>query len=212
MAQKAILPIDRARITTGYKKKGYTTYMQRTYGLRNVVHYGVDMTDVHRSQKNLRAPFDMKIVKRGYDTLLGNTIIATSVEKIDIHDGKHKGEKFLAIRLCHLKAIGSAVKEGEVIKQGAYIGQYGSTGRYGGADHLHVELDLDPRFPIYSPTITANSNIWRKGTDSTVAPMNVFKVAEKQSFYATYWADGMDEEDTVTLTTAGKVIKAKKKV
>ena len=173
--QKAILPLKDARVTAGWHSIPYLRQM----GFK---HFGLDMADLKRTNTNIVAPFDMKIIAYGNDTLMGKTIIAVSVHKIDIHSGRYKGERQLTIRMAHLSSIGLDIKKGAVIKQGEYIGRYGSTGRYGGSHHLHVELDVDVKYPTYSPTLGGNSNIWKLGVgDTTINPMDVFKVGDGQS-------------------------------
>lgn len=173
--QKAILPLRDARVTAGWHSIPYL----RKMGFK---HFGLDMADLRRTNINIVAPFDMKIIAYGNDTLMGKTIIAVSVHKIDIHSGRYKGERQLTVRMAHLSSIGLDIKKGAVIKQGEYIGRYGSTGRYGGSPHLHVELDVDVKYPTYSPTLGGNSNIWKRGVgDSTINPMDAFKVGDGQS-------------------------------
>lgn len=208
-AQKAILPLNEARLTAGYKTKGYTAYMAAAYNMKNVVHYGIDLTDDDRKDKELIAPFDMKIVYAGFDTLMGNTVIAVSTRKVDIHSGPGKGAQVIAIRIAHMASV--SVKAGDVVKQKTIIGKYGHTGRYGGSDHAHIEIDLDQTAPNFTPTLAGTSNIWKHGSDTTINPMDVFKVGKDQKFYATYWEGGMDEDDYITFTTSGKEIKAIKK-
>lgn len=176
MAQLAILPIRDARITAGYKNKAY-------YQGMGFHHFGIDMTDKDRIHRNIAAPFDLIVIAHGYDNLMGNTIIAKSTVDVDIHYGPKKGSQKLVLRMAHLGVIGNKVKVGARFKRGDYLGQYGSTGRYGGAAHLHVELDADTRWPLYSPTLSRHSNIWRAGTDSTINPMDCFKVDGHQSLW-----------------------------
>lgn len=177
MSQLAILPIRNARITAGYKNAAYLRGM-------GFSHFGIDMTDKDRFQFNLAAPFDLEIVAFGNDTLMGRTIIAKSLEPVNVHYGPKRGDHNLVLRLAHLSVIGNKASEvGARLKRGEYLGQYGNTGRYGGAPHLHVELDTDTRWPTYSPTLSRHSNIWKAGTDSTINPMDCFKVASHQSLW-----------------------------
>ncbi len=202
MIQKAILPLNRARVTAGYKNATYRAEMGFT-------HYGVDMTDADRANLEVIASFDMVIVASGYDNLMGNTIIAKSVNDVDIHNGAKAGARKLVIRMAHLSKI--LVKNGETIKKGEVIAHYGSTGTYGGANHLHVEIDTDTSYPTYSPTLAGTSNIWKGGTDSTIHPMDVFKVGVEQEFYISKasgsWVN-LDSDGT-TINGGGDIIVAK---
>lgn len=205
--QNAILPINDMVITCGYKNKAYTSWFQRTYGSKNVIHYGSDFVDRQRKNTQLRAPFDMEIVYAGLDYLMGYTVIARSTLPVDIHYGKHKGRKHIAIRIAHMSRLN--VKRGQKVKWGTTLGHYGGTGKYGGAAHAHIELDADPKFPNYSPTFRGNSTIWKGGTDSTINPMDVFKVARGQRFsYERRNADFVDKDDLYTLRHDGRITAA----
>ena len=194
MSQLAILPVRNARITAGYKNAAYFKGM-------GFHHFGIDMTDKDRIHFNLAAPFDLEIIAFGNDRLMGNTIIARSTVAVDIHYGPKKGSQKLVLRMAHLGVIGNKVKVGAKFKRGDYLGQYGSTGKYGGAPHLHVELDADIRWPLYSPTLSGHSNIWKAGSDSTINPMDCFKVDKHQSlWYSRNSGDWLDvSADATTL-------------
>lgn len=194
-AQKAIFPIDDLRITAGYKSKGYTSWFYNTYKIKGVKHYGIDMTDRNRKNLTLKAPFDMKIIFAGYDYFMGNSIIAVSTQRVDVHNGKYKGSRYLAIRMAHLGKI--SVKTGQTIKQGTVLGNYGKTGRYGGVNHLHLEISTNYKNAKLTPTV--RSRHWIRGADSTIQPMDVLKMGPGQTFSATYWSSGMSTDDTMTL-------------
>jgi len=204
--QKAILPLKDARVTAGWHSIPYL----RRMGFK---HFGMDMADLRRTNINLVAPFDMKIIAYGNDTLMGNTIIAVSVHKVNVHYGKYKGDRQLTNRMDHLSSIGRSVRKGAIINQGEYIGRYGSTGKYGGSAHLHVELDVDVKYPTYSPTLSRSSNIWKRGVgDSTFNPMDCFKVGEGQSL--TYESSSgswvIPSSDATTFDVKGKLYKGRR--
>lgn len=208
MAEKAILPLNQARITAGYKNPAYKASMG--FG-----HFGVDMADDNRVELDVYAPFKFKVTHAGYDNLMGNTIIGVSVNNVDVHYGPKVGERRLVIRMAHLAKIN--VKVGDIVEpEGAAIALYGSTGTYGGSPHLHVEIDTDINYPNYSPTLSGSSNIWKAGTDSTIHPMNVFKVdaagargLAQKFYYALASGDWVLADDKETLTYAGAFIAAK---
>lgn len=201
--QKAILPINDMVITCGYKHPEYTSWFQRTYGSKGVQHFGSDFVDRQRKNTQLRAPFDMEIVYAGLDYLMGYTVVARSIQPIDIHYGKHKGRKRIAIRIAHMSKVN--VKKGQKVKWGTTLGNYGGTGKYGGAPHAHIELDVDINFPNYSPTFKGSSTIWKGGTDSTINPMDVFKVAPGQVFsYERRNQSFLDQDDIYTMRHDGR--------
>lgn len=208
MIEKAILPLNNARITAGYKNPTY----HKAMGFQ---HFGIDMADLKRKDLSVYAPFKMKVAFVGNDTLMGGTIIAVSENLIDVHYGPKKGAHRLVVRMAHLAKV--YVKVGDVVvPENAKIADYGSTGRYGGSPHLHIELDTDIDYPTYSPTLSRSSNIWKKGTDSTLNPMDVFKVDSegergyKQTLaHAKASGSWILDNDKTTLGLNGKVVMAK---
>lgn len=208
MPEKAILPLNRARITAGYKNPAYKTEMGFT-------HYGVDMADYDRTVLDVYAPFKFKVTHCGADTLMGNTIIGVSVDTVNVHNGVKVGDRRLVVRMAHLASIN--VKVGDIVMpEGLPIGKYGSTGTYGGNPHLHIEMDSDIAYPNYSPTLSGSSNIWKAGSDSTIHPMDVLKVDvagargfAQKFYYALASGDWVRADDITTLTYDGATIVAK---
>lgn len=208
MIEQAILPLNHARITAGYKNALYRQSM-------GFEHFGIDMADLKRKDTAVYAPFKMKIVAVGDDTLMGGSLIAVSVNPIDVHYGPKKGARRLTVRMAHLANV--FVKVGDIVSpENAKIADYGSTGKYGGSPHLHIEIDTDVNYPQYSPTLSRSSNIWKAGRDSTLNPMDVFKVdatgkrGYKQTFsHAIASGAWVQPDDKTTLELNGKVIKSK---
>lgn len=208
VVEKAIMPLNNGRITAGYKNAAYAKAMK-------FKHYGTDMADLKRKDLAVYAPFKMEIVAAGEDGLMGGTIIGVSVNPIDIHHGPKKGSSRLVVRMAHLDDV--FVKVGDVIApEDTIIADYGSTGKYGGSPHLHVELDTDIEHPEFSPTLSRSSNIWKKGTDSTINPMDVFKVDSdgergyKQTLaHSKASGSWVLEDDKTTLGLNGKIVTAK---
>lgn len=206
--EKAILPLNHARVTAGYKNPSYAKKM----GFK---HYGIDMADRSRECVDVYAPFKMKIVKVGDDNVMGKTLIAVSIHSIDVHNGPKKGSRPLTLRLAHLAKV--HVEEGDVVvPEGAKIADYGSTGIHGNSPHLHVELDTDVKHPTYSPTLARSSNIWKAGKDTTINPMDVFKVDsegergyEQSLTHAKSSGSWVLDDDKTTLGLNGKVITGK---
>lgn len=208
MTEKAILPLNNARITAGYKNVLYRQEM-------GFVHFGTDMADVNHKDVSVYAPFKMKIVPVGYDNLMGGSLIAVSVNPIDVHYGPKRGARRLVVRMAHLAK--TYVKAGDIVApEDAKIADYGSTGIHGNTPHLHVELDTDIKYPTYSPTLSRSSNIWKAGRDSTVNPMDVFKVdasgqrGYKQSFnHAKSSGAWVQPGDKTRVDLDGKIVRAK---
>ena len=208
MIEKAILPLNNARITAGYKNALYRQEM-------GFAHFGTDMADVNRKDVSVYAPFKMKIVAVGYDKLMGGSIVAVSVNPIDVHYGAKKGARRLVVRMAHLAK--TFVKAGDIVApEDKKIADYGSTGKYGNSPHLHIELDTDVKYPEYSPTLSKSSTIWKAGRDSTINPMDVFKVdasgqrGYKQSFsHAKSSGAWVQPDDKTTVDLNGKIVRAK---
>lgn len=209
---KAILPINHARITAGYKNEAYHKKM----GFR---HFGSDFTDAKKRDRRVYAPCAMKIIACGNDPFMGGSVIAVSVNEVDVHYGPKIGSHRLTFRFAHMDKV--YVRPGQVVRpEDREIGLYGGTGRFGGgrfARHLHVEVSTDVDYPIYSPTLSRSSTIWKAGpVDASVNPMDVFKVDAKgahggeQSFgYRTASGDWVTKDDKETLDLDGKLVEAK---
>ncbi|WP_215191144.1 hypothetical protein [Exiguobacterium sp. s7] len=98
MTEKAILPLNNARITSGYKNESY----HRAMGFR---HFGTDMADLNRKDFAVYAPFKIKIIALGNDTHMGGSIIVISENPIDVHYGPKKGARRLVVRRTWLKCM-----------------------------------------------------------------------------------------------------------
>ena len=156
MAQKLILPINKTRITAGYKNANY----RKEFGYN---HYGVDYTDQQKSDKTVWGSGDGVITHVGWSNSCGNVICAV-YKNCQLTNGQVKD---LTIRYYHLEKI--YVKAGQKITKDTRLGLYGNTGASTG-DHLHLEIDTDTKYPNYTPQIGKNSGVLKSGTDSTINP------------------------------------------
>lgn len=211
---KAIMPINNIRITAGYLNEAY----RKKFGF---AHYGTDfVTD--SANRSVYAPFPMKVLAAGRDRLMGNVIVAESLEPIEIHNGKFKGERKLIVRMAHLATLN--VKKGEIVRpEQTMIGKYGNTTGLSMAlaPHLHIEFDTDTKYPFHSPTLAGDQNIWKAGVRvpsklSTVNPMDVLKVDTKGEFggkqrftiRASAYPYTDPSEDRITLALNGTIVRA----
>lgn len=80
------------------------------------------------SDQVIVAPYDMTVVKEGFDSTVGNYIYAQAT---------YEGKKY-TFRFIHLSA--TAVKAGEEVKKGAIIGKMGNTGTASKGAHLHFDI------------------------------------------------------------------------
>lgn len=156
MAQKLILPINKMRLTAGYKNANY----RKEFGY---THYGIDATDKDRKNLTIYGSGIGEVVEAGWSNSGGNVVIVVYKDCL-LTSGVVKD---LVFRYYHLKAI--KVKKGQKITKDTIIGTYGNTGASAGA-HLHLEVDTDTLYPVYTPQISKNSGVLKRGTDSTINP------------------------------------------
>lgn len=156
MAQKLILPINKCRVTAGYKNANY----RKQFGY---THYGVDLTDKQRTDRTIWASGVGEVTHTGWSNSGGNVVVVV-YRNCELADGRVKD---VTIRYYHLDQI--HVKVGQKTTKDTKLGLYGNTGASAGA-HLHIECDLDVKFPNYTPQIAKNSGVLKAGTDTTINP------------------------------------------
>ena len=144
MSQRLILPINKARITAGYKNSNYAKEFGYT-------HYGVDMTDKDRKDYKLYASGKGTVTHAGYNKSGGNVVVIV-YRDCELPIG---GTRDIVLRYFHLKTI--KVKVGQKVSKDTVIGLYGNTGYSSGA-HLHLEVDKDVIYPNYTPQIAAGAS------------------------------------------------------
>ena len=169
MAQNLILPINKTRITAGYKNVNY----KNQFGFN---HYGSDSTSTN-SDRTVWGSGVGQVLAAGFDNVLGNVVIIR-YNNCQLKNGTTKD---LIQRLYHLDRID--VVKGQSITKDTRIGLYGNTGKYTTGAHLHVEFDTDVNYPTYSPTLSSSSNIIKAGTDSTLNPAQVMYVKNSAPDY-----------------------------
>ena len=157
MAQRLILPINNCRITSGYKNSNY----KRQFGY---THYGVDMTDKNRKTLTVWASGVGEVKLTGWSNSGGNVVIVVYKDCL-LTDGTVKD---LTIRYYHLDSI--SVKSGQKVTKDTKLGNYGNTGASAGA-HLHLEIDVDTKYYQYTPQISRDNGVLKKGVDSTIDPI-----------------------------------------
>jgi len=162
--QRLILPINKAVITTGYKNASY----QSQYGK---IHYGMDMVE-QNGTKTVWGSGTGVVVATGYDNVLGNSIVVKYYD-CEMKDGSRRG---IVQRIYHLATINVSVNQ--QITKDTQLGTYGNTGLSVGSAHLHIEFDTDMDYPMYTPTLSANSNLFLAGTDSMLSPAYVLSIKE----------------------------------
>ncbi len=169
MAQNLILPINKTRITAGYKNVNY----KNQFGFN---HYGSDSTSTN-SDRTVWGSGVGQVLEAGFDNVLGNVVVIR-YNNCQLKNGTTKD---LIQRLYHLDRID--VVKGQSITKDTRVGLYGNTGKYTTGAHLHVEFDTDVNYPTYSPTLSSSSNIIKAGTDSTLNPAQVMYVKNSAPDY-----------------------------
>lgn len=159
MAQKLILPINKCRITSGYKNANY----KKEFGY---THYGVDMTDKAKSDKTIWGSGNGEVTHTGWSDSGGNVVIVV-YRNCELANGSVRD---IVMRYYHLEKI--YAKVGQKITKDTKLGLYGNTGASSGA-HLHIEIDTDTKYPNYTPQIGSNKGVLKAGTDSTLNPTQV---------------------------------------
>lgn len=159
MSQRLILPINRTRITAGYKNSNY----RQEFGY---THYGCDLTDSKKSILTVWGSGKGKVTHCGYHPTGGNVIVVVYKE-CELPCGKVMD---IAMRYFHLEKI--YVKVGQEVTKDTKLALYGNTGASNGV-HLHIELDNDVLFPNYTPQTSKSNEVLKKGIDTTLNPVDV---------------------------------------
>lgn len=159
MAQKLILPINKARLTAGYKNANY----KKQFGY---THYGIDMTDKDRKNLTVWGSGKGKVTHCGWHPSGGNVIVIV-YEDCQLPSGKVMD---IVIRYYHLEKI--YVSKGQIVTKDTKLGLYGNTGASSGA-HLHIEIDKDTKYPNYTPQTSKSNDVLKSGVDTTLNPVDV---------------------------------------
>lgn len=179
MSQKLILPINKCRITAGYKNSNYAKEFGYT-------HYGVDMTDKDRKDYTVYASGKGKVSHAGFNKSGGNVVVII-YRDCQLPNGDTRD---IVLRYFHLKSI--KVKVGQNVNKDTIIGLYGNTGYSSGA-HLHLEADTDVNYPNYTPQIASVSSneVLKKGVASTMLnPVEVLWVKKTRPDYQSVVSSG----------------------
>ena len=178
MAQKLILPINKLRITAGYKNANY----RKEFGY---THYGCDFTDQARADKKVWGSGKGTVSHAGWSNSGGNVVIVVYPDCL-LTDGTVRS---LVIRYYHLDSI--KVKVGQSVSKDTVLGYYGNTGASSGA-HLHIEIDTDTKYPNYTPQISKDNGVLKRGTDSTINPTLALYVKSTAPDYQSVKNSGYD--------------------
>lgn len=159
MSQKLRIPFKKAMMLCGYKNSNY----KDAWGYP---HYGIDI-----STKQGNAGTDDKIygsgigevVAAGKDNTLGYGV-AVLYKGCEYRYGTTESD--IIVRYMHMSSI--SVAKGDSVTLDTVIGVEGKEGTED--YHLHMEMDTDTKYPVYSPQVSKNHTFWKKGTDTTLNP------------------------------------------
>lgn len=171
--QRLILPINRAKVSAGYKVAAY----KKHFGF---AHYGLDMGSAE-GNTTVYACGNGTVIATGMDgkhdkDRLGNCIVIVYKDVL-LPNGVQCD---LSSRMYHFAKI--QCKAGDIVTKDTLIGQYGNTGANGTGAHLHIEFDTDVQWPCHAVGIAASGNVIKKGSvDSSVNPSTVWFCDKNQS-------------------------------
>lgn len=143
--QKLILPINKCKLTASWKTESY----HKRFGY---IHYGCDMVSAQYNRV-VYASGDGVVAGCGRDNVVGNVVAVLYTDAVN-HNGKTAD---LVIRYFHLDSI--AVQKWQKVSKDTVLGRYGNTGMLNMAAHLHIEVDCDYAYPMYSPTVLQSNLI-----------------------------------------------------
>ena len=159
MSQKLIIPFKRAMMLCGYKNSNY----KDAWGYP---HYGIDISSKQGNagtDDNIYGSGVGEVVAAGKDNSLGYGVAVLykgcenryGMEAVDV-----------VVRYMHMTSI--SVAKGDAVTTSTILGVEGKEGTED--YHLHMELDTDTKYPVYSPQVSKGHTFWKKGTDSTLNP------------------------------------------
>lgn len=153
-AQRLIQPLNNMYVGFAYKNSDYPKVFH------GFTHYGAD----YWGDRTVYASGDGKVLKTGYDSTFGNTVIVR-YDKAFVH-GAGKVMDLVA-RYYHLSSI--RCRAGQSTTKDTILGVTGTTGKYSTGIHLHFELSTAVEDPYGVPGIY-NTNMLHWAKDSTIDP------------------------------------------
>lgn len=178
---RLLLPFKKQRLFCGYKVPAYEV----NWGYP---HYGVDIAARwYDYDATIYASGDGTVVYSGKDNTLGYAIAVLYKDcENNITGERHD----LIARYMHCEK--SYVTTGQAVNKNTPLAKEGN---YGTKDyHLHFELDTDTKYPLYSPQVSSNHTVWKKGVDSTVNPSEYLwsdedRINIKPNYNSTYYSE-----------------------
>lgn len=182
MTQRLKSPIEKAKVTSGYKNSAY----RREFGFE---HFGLDLTSV-KKETELYGLGNGYVYDEGLDGLNGKTTGSGSgcgyclvVIYENCINNKTGEVADLAVTYMHLKSR-SPLRAGAKVNGKTFLGNYGATGLYVTGPHLHIQIDRDTEHPLHCCGIASKGHAFlKRGTvDSTENPVDWIWLDDGQSF------------------------------
>lgn len=184
MSQRLILPINQCKVNAGYKSEKY----RKDWGF---AHYGVDLGSTNGS-RTVYACGDGEVAACGQDgesltgpsSRLGNCAVIVYRDVL-LPSGKAVD---LACRMFHFDKL--SVQPGQRVTKDTAIGQFGATGYHVSGPHLHIEFDVDTKWPTLAYGVSQGGQVINRVetvraagglVDSTLNPSQVWYLDQNQS-------------------------------
>lgn len=182
--QKLVFPIKSPKVTCGYKNKDYKS----EYGFD---HYGLDIVS-NNGDLEIYGLGNGTVIAAGWDGVgpingakknTGSGYILI-VQYNDVYNHITKKKCNVICTMMHMKSA-PLVKKGDKVTTSTLLGYYGDTGAYVTGPHLHIQFDIDTKYPLNCMPISSTGHkILRKGSvDSTIDPCELLHLKKDQQLY-----------------------------
>lgn len=149
--EKLILPINKARLNASMAPNANDPYTIR-FGFK---HYGVDFKSTS-GETYLFGLGNGEVAVAGWDGACGWVTAIVYPQALNHRTGEIHD---VTVRYFHQSSV--LVRAGQKVDVNTLLGYYGYTGKYAGTGpHLHVEVDKDTKYVLYTPTVKS-SNLLR---------------------------------------------------
>jgi len=184
--QLLIFPIDNGVITAGYRNP---TYFEKNH----FEHYGTDITAANGGYAEILASGDGVVLGIEYcDNSLGN-IAVIRYDNVFIPEAGTTIS--LIARYYHMTSV--LVNKEDIVHVGQTIGTI--DGRHKWYHHVHLEFDMDLRYPFYTPQVAEATSELLQRSNATgefiIEPMSVLVVSKNQRIFAHPNSDCCTEKD-----------------
>jgi len=167
--QKLILPVNKMKVTCGYKNEWYpkTKFNGKYLG----EHYGLDFSN----DTTMWGSGDGIVISAGEDRCFGKYVV---VKYKYAYNHKTGTAQDVVFRYFHMASV--SVKSKQRVTKDTKLGIMGSTGTYSSGIHCHLEVDSDTEYWNYTPSLSGNSSVFKAGyrdsRDTTINPIHFLHI------------------------------------